>query len=106
MPSIAIYSTDTDVQIQLTQIFERLSRDGSEPLRTRLYSSFGDFLSNGKQDPRCMLVLAQSGTESVELASTTVEECPGLSLIHILQGDYKLLLDMRNHALYFQASYF
>lgn len=90
MPSIAIYSTDPDVQIQLTQIFERLSRDGSEPLRTRLYSSFGDFLSNGKQDPRCMLVLAQSGTESVELASTTVEECPGNPVIWLSDYDFAL----------------
>ncbi|WP_302496106.1 hypothetical protein [uncultured Flavonifractor sp.] len=90
MPSIVIYSTDPGIQIQLTQIFDRLSRDGPEPLRARAFSNFGDFLSSGRQDPRRILVLAQSGTESVELASTTVEECPGNSVIWLSDYDFAL----------------
>ena len=90
MSVISIYSTDAGTRNRLSELLASLARDGPELIRTELFKDFGRFLDSGRKDPRRILLLAQLGTKSVELASTLVEECPVNPVVWLSDLDFAL----------------
>lgn len=90
MPVISIYSTDSGIRQQLSEQFAALAREGPEMIRSVTYSSFSAFLSSGRENPRRILLLAQTGASSVELISTAVEECPHNQVVWLSDLDFGL----------------
>lgn len=90
MSVISLYSTNPEVMKTLLEVLNHLDQEGPEPVRTELFESFSDFLDSGRRNPRRILILAQQGTGSVELAAATVEECPLSPMIWLSDLDFAL----------------
>ena len=90
MPLISIYSTDAGIRGQLAEQLSALEREETDPLRTEEFASFSGFLDSGRRNPCRILLLAQTGTDSVELVATTVEECPANPVVWLSDLDFGL----------------
>ena len=90
MSVISLYTTNPEVEEALIEVLNRLNQEGPEPVLTEKFSNFSDFLESGKSSPRRILMLAQKGAGSVELAAAAAEECPQNPLIWLSDLDFAL----------------
>lgn len=90
MPLISLYSENSRLQAELTALLAGLGRGASAPIRTQVFSNFSAFLDSGRRNPRRILLLAQEGPGSVELAAAAVEECPDSPVVWLSDLDFAL----------------
>lgn len=90
MPLISLYSRNSKIQAELSALLAVLDRDWPEPISTQAFSDFSAFLDSGRSNPRRILMLAQEGATSVELASAAVEECPESPVVWLSDLDFAL----------------
>ncbi len=90
MSVISLYATNPKVRNDLLAVLVRLNQQDAAPIQTEHFTSFPQFLKSGRENPRRILLLAQEGSRSVELAATIVEECPQNPLIWLSDLDFAL----------------
>ena len=90
MAVVSIYSTNPEIRRDLAGLLAEVDRDALEPVCAECFLSFRDFLDSGRQNRRRILLLAQEGAGSVELAATAVEECPYSPVIWLSDLDFAL----------------
>ena len=90
MSRIAIFSSDQQIRRRLEGQLTELSREWPEPLGVKTYSRFAEFLDSGKKNPRRIMLLAQEGAASVDLAAAVAEECPENPLVWLSDLDFAL----------------
>ena len=90
MPVVSIYTTDPQIWSRLAGMLAALGESAPDPIHTEAFSDFAAFLDSGKRNPRRILMLAQEGAGSVELAAAAVEECPENPLIWLSDLDFAL----------------
>lgn len=90
MSVISLYTTNPEVEETLMAALVRLNQLEPEPVLAETFSSFSAFLESGKRNPRRILMLAQKGASSVELAAAAAEECPKNPLIWLSDLDFAL----------------
>lgn len=90
MSVVSIYSTDSYTRERLCTLLAVLGRERSEPIRAEEFSDFAEFIESGRRNPRRILVLAQRGTNSVELMATVMEECPESPTVWLSDLDFAL----------------
>lgn len=90
MSVISLYATNPKVRNDLLAVLVRLNQQDLAPIQAEHFTSFPQFLKSGRENPRRILLLAQEGSRSVELAATIVEECPHNPLIWLSDLDFAL----------------
>lgn len=76
MSVISIYSTNALIREHVAGLIAELAPELPGPLQTDCFSSFPEFLESGRIHPRRILLLAEEGPNSVELAASIREVCP------------------------------
>lgn len=90
MSLISIYAPNPQIENRLLELLSTMSEEWTEPICATGFSDFAGFLESGRHNPRRILILAQEGTTSVELAATTVEECPDSPVVWLSDLDFAL----------------
>jgi len=90
MPVISIFSGSPAIRRQAEGLIRELAREQADTLRADCYDTFFDFLSSGDRNPRRILLLAQEGPGSVEMAAEVRECFPNHRFVWFSDLDFAL----------------
>lgn len=90
MSAISIYSTNEQIRQHVSGLLAELAPEQAGALRADCFSSFPEFLESGRMNPRRILLLAEEGPGSVELAASVREVCPEHHFIWFCDLDFGL----------------
>jgi len=90
MPVISIFSNRPAIQQQAGDLIRNLAREQLDTLRADCYDTFADFLSSADRYPCGILLLAQEGPGSVEMAVDLRERFPDHRFVWFSDLDFAL----------------
>lgn len=90
MPVISIFSGSPAIQRQAEELIKNLARGQTDTLRADCYDTFSGFLCSANKTPRRILLLAQEGPGSVDLAAEVRERFPDHRFVWFSDLDFAL----------------
>ncbi len=90
MPVISIFSGRPAIQRQAEELILNLARGQPDTLRADCYDTFSEFLSSAIKSPHRILLLAQDGPRSVDMAAEVRERFPEHSFVWFSDLDFAL----------------
>ncbi len=90
MPVISIFSGSPAIRRQVEELIQNLAGEQPDTLQAKCYETFPGFLSSAKNAPRRILLLAQEGPRSLDMALEVRERFPDNCFVWFSELDFTL----------------
>ncbi len=90
MPVVSVFSVSPSIRQQIRELILNLAGGQPDTLRADSCDTFSDFLSSANNTPRRILLLAQEGPLSVDMAAEVRERFPNHCFVWFSDLDYAL----------------